>query len=183
MNNEGGGFINNGSAIVVNSTFSGNTSNADGAEIRNEGTLLATHVTLNHAANTTASIYSSGHMLVGNSIINSASGCAISASGHILSAGHNLVNSSGCQAYFAGDGDLIGVDPRLGPIAQNAPGQTPTHALLPGSPATDAGLFVGVTDDQRGVARPQGEDVDIGAYEYRPIADAPARVYLPRLAK
>ena len=183
MNNEGGGLINNGSAIVVNATFSGNTSNADGAEIRNEGTLLATHVTLNHAANTTASIYSSGHMLIDNSIINSTSGCAISASGHILSAGHNLANSSGCGAYFTGDGDLVGVDPRLGPIAQNAPGQTPTHALLPGSPAIDAGLFVGVTTDQRGVARPQGEDVDIGAYEYRPIADAPARVYLPRLAK
>lgn len=181
VSNTGGGLINSGAAILVNSTLSGNTANTDGAETRNEGTLMMTHVTLNHTADSTASIYSSGLVVMGDSIINASGGCAVS--GSILSTGHNLVNSAGCQAYFTEDGDLRGVDPRLGPIAQNAPGNTPTHALLPGSPAIDAGLFVGVTTDQRGVPRPQGEEVDIGAYEYRLMVDAPARVYLPVLAK
>jgi hypothetical protein len=40
-------------------------------------------------------------------------------------------------------------------------------ALLPGSPAIDAGSASGApATDQRGVIRPQGCGVDIGAYEY-----------------
>jgi HYR domain len=53
----------------------------------------------------------------------------------------------------------------LGPLQDNG-GPTLTHALLPGSPAIDAGDN---TDaplmDQRGVPRPQGAAVDIGAFE------------------
>ena len=41
-------------------------------------------------------------------------------------------------------------------------------ALLPGSPAIDAGTATGApATDQRGVARPQGPGVDIGAFEYQ----------------
>ena len=41
-------------------------------------------------------------------------------------------------------------------------------ALLPGSPAIDAGISVaGVTTDQRGISRPQGSAPDIGAFESR----------------
>ena len=40
-------------------------------------------------------------------------------------------------------------------------------ALLPGSPAINTGASVGApTTDQRGVTRPQGPGVDIGAFEY-----------------
>jgi hypothetical protein len=40
-------------------------------------------------------------------------------------------------------------------------------ALLPGSPAIDAGSTAGApATDQRGVARPQGPGLDIGAFEY-----------------
>jgi hypothetical protein len=43
-------------------------------------------------------------------------------------------------------------------------------ALLPGSPAIDAGSAVGApATDQRGVARPQGPGVDIGAFEFQYI--------------
>jgi hypothetical protein len=43
--------------------------------------------------------------------------------------------------------------PKLGPLADNG-GPTPTMALLPGSPANNAGaLAPGITTDQRGVSR------------------------------
>jgi hypothetical protein len=67
-------------------------------------------------------------------------------------------------------GLIGGSDPLLGPL-QNNGGPTKTHALLPGSPAIDAGNdAVCAADpvnglDQRGVARPQGASCDIGAYE------------------
>src|SRR5262249_56246449 len=47
-------------------------------------------------------------------------------------------------------------------------GPTMTMALLPGSPALDAGsLVAGITTDQRGVDRPQGVAPDIGTFEAR----------------
>ena len=51
-------------------------------------------------------------------------------------------------------------------------GQTPTHALIAGSPAIDripphTCQLIGIITDQRGVKRPQGDGCDIGAYEYK----------------
>jgi hypothetical protein len=54
-------------------------------------------------------------------------------------------------------------DPMLGPLSDNG-GPTQTMALLPGSPAIDAGTSCTATD-QRGVTRPQGAACEIGAYE------------------
>jgi hypothetical protein len=54
----------------------------------------------------------------------------------------------------------------LGPLADNG-GPTQTHALLPGSPAIDAGDNTACpATDQRGVTRPLGAACDIGAYEF-----------------
>ena len=54
-------------------------------------------------------------------------------------------------------------------------GPTPTHALLPGSPAIDQGNNFGIRTDQRGQTRPRnflsitnpagGNGSDIGAFE------------------
>ena len=61
--------------------------------------------------------------------------------------------------------DKIGVQPLLGPLADNG-GPTQTHALLAGSPAIDAGDDTAApATDQRGVARPQGARSDIGSVE------------------
>ena len=99
-----------------------------------------------------------------------------------LSGGYNLIGSSSGMT-ITGDTatNILDVDPLLAPLADNG-GPTPTHALLPGSPAIDAGnptacfaldgtpLLV----DQRGVFRPLDGDgdgtarCDIGAFEYSP---------------
>ncbi|MCB1069973.1 MAG: hypothetical protein KDL31_06425, partial [Kiritimatiellae bacterium] len=72
--------------------------------------------------------------------------------------------------------NLVGVaDPKLGPLTNNG-GRTPTMALLPGSPAIDAGLFLGnqAAADQRSASR-SGVPVDIGAYELQ-ISSTPAEI-------
>jgi hypothetical protein len=57
----------------------------------------------------------------------------------ITSQGYNLVeNATGCTG-LTGTGDLTGMDPRLGPLTAANGGITPTKALLPGSPALNAG--------------------------------------------
>jgi hypothetical protein len=57
-------------------------------------------------------------------------------------------------------------DPKLGPLADNG-GPTLTMALLPGSPAIDAGnTALAPATDQRGYPRPAGLAADIGAFEF-----------------
>ncbi len=88
-------------------------------------------------------------------------------SGTITDVGHNI--SSDTSIAFTASGSLTNTDPMLGPLANNG-GPTLTMALLPGSPAIDAGSAVGApAADQRGVARPQGPGVDIGAFEFQYI--------------
>jgi CSLREA domain-containing protein/uncharacterized repeat protein (TIGR01451 family) len=79
--------------------------------------------------------------------------------------GFNLDSDSTC---FKGDEatDKVGVDPLLGPPADNG-GSVLTDALQPGSPAIDAGTDTGCpASDARGVSRPQGASCDMGAYEF-----------------
>jgi hypothetical protein len=93
-------------------------------------------------------------------------------SGSFTSLGYNMIgNTSGCS-FTPGPGDLVNVDPMLGPLQDNG-GPTLTQALLPGSPAIDAGspACPPPDTDQRGVPRPQGAACDIGAYEFVPVVD------------
>ncbi len=98
----------------------------------------------------------------------------------VISLGHNLVsradNSSGWVAS-----DLTGtsdqpLDARLGPLG-NYGGPTQTMALLPSSPAIDAGnnalIPAGITTDQRGIGHARIIDgtVDIGSFEFVPGTD------------
>jgi predicted outer membrane repeat protein len=88
--------------------------------------------------------------------------------GTLLESGYNLIsNSAGGSGY--GPTDIIDVDPVLGPLQDNG-GPTKTIALLPGSPAIDAG-DPGPVDppewDQRGPGFPRivNGRIDIGAFE------------------
>jgi hypothetical protein len=67
-----------------------------------------------------------------------------------------------------GNDNTVGVaDPKLAPLADYG-GLTQTIALLPGSPAIDAGSAAWApTVDQRGISGPQGSSPDIGAFESR----------------
>jgi CSLREA domain-containing protein len=102
--------------------------------------------------------------------------------GVVTSGGHNLISIGNGSSGFTNGvmGDQVGtdtapIDPRLDVPGDNG-GTTDTVPLLPGSPAIDAGddCIVNntcvpptgfVTKDQRGVTRPQGNHVDIGAFE------------------
>jgi hypothetical protein len=90
--------------------------------------------------------------------------------------GYNL-DSDGTSGLADGvNGDIIGtlaspIDARLGTLHKNG-GPTPTHALLPHSPALNAAACrdadgAELTTDQRGFPRPQGPACDIGALEIR----------------
>jgi hypothetical protein len=107
-----------------------------------------------------------------------ASAFASDVSGPFDSLGHNLVGTSdGSTGFSAALHDLFGgngkspIDPKLDTVLRSAGGPTQTLALLAGSPAVDRGDNAvlasppGVTTDQRGVARPHGSAVDIGAFE------------------
>lgn len=88
-------------------------------------------------------------------------------------------------------GDQINTDPMLGPLQDNG-GATFTHALLPGSPAIDAGKnFAAGSTDQRGsgfvrtfdnasIANANGGDgTDVGAYEVQPATPSYAEQIQP----
>ncbi|MGD8465281.1 MAG: right-handed parallel beta-helix repeat-containing protein [Anaerolineae bacterium] len=97
--------------------------------------------------------------------------------GTLTSEGYNLVGHLGApfnRCTLMGDltGNLTGTQAKLDTLQDNG-GATATHALLEGSPAIDhipngtngCGTYP-LDEDQRGVARPQGEGAcDIGAYE------------------
>ena len=85
-------------------------------------------------------------------------------SGTITDAGHNLSSDGTCA--FTNVGSLNNTNPKLGLLADNG-GPTLTMALLPGSPAINAGdTAAAPPTDQRGFPRPSGLAADIGAYEY-----------------
>jgi hypothetical protein len=174
---DGGGGIDNfdGSLTVTNSTLSGNSA-GDGGGIDGSGfsTLTVSDSTLsgNSASGSGGGVYVSTSevglvvkVTAINSIFSNSVGgnLVIEPGGEFVSMGHNLFSDK--PSVPLDPTDLTDTNPELGPLADNG-GPTETMALLPGSPAIDAGVAVaGVTTDQRGVPRPQGKAPDIGAFE------------------
>jgi hypothetical protein len=101
--------------------------------------------------------------------LNTSSGSGQDCSGAVGSSGHNLLTHPAGCAFAQVASDKLGVNPKLGLLANNG-GPTKTAALLLGSPAIDAipTAACALPTDQRGVHRPQGPRCDIGAYERRP---------------
>ncbi|WP_008310199.1 choice-of-anchor Q domain-containing protein [Leptolyngbya sp. PCC 6406] len=187
-NGAGGALLNDGGTVrITNSTLSGNQANYGGAlRNQNNGIVTITNSTLtgNLGTHPTSAIstggirIASGTVTVTNSIVAGNSAHANNApqevSGPLISGGHNLVGTNGNAGGFpaiASDIVLPGaIATALGPLANNG-GPTQTHALVPGSPAIDAGsngaVSPEVTTDQREFgSRIVGAAVDIGAYEF-----------------
>ena len=85
----------------------------------------------------------------------------------VINSTNSLVGVLCATCSLSGSGNLVGVDPLLGPLASNG-GPSRTHALLAGSPAINAGSNPkALTTDQRGAGFPRvsGAAADMGAYE------------------
>lgn len=190
---------------IANSTFSNNSATAEGGAIDSFATVSLKNVTVvgNSAPSPQGgsgiALQSGSALRLRSSIVaaNVRQGATLGAgsvdirarSGSgIFSDGYNILGRNdefeGPTAAFPtgapnANNDYVGtaaapVDPLLGPLADNG-GQTPTRAVLAGSPASDQGSAVaGITADQRGMTRPVdlsvpnapgGDGSDIGAYE------------------
>ena len=204
VRNSGGGIYNtmNGTLILTNSTLSGNTAGGSGNSDQAGGGLfndlgMVTIINSTFSGNTASGgrssqgggIFANGNPVnTRNTIIagNSASTSGPDVYGNFTSQGHNLIGkSNGSNGFTNGNnGDQVGsvavpLNALLAPLG-NYSGPTPTHALLPGSPAWEAGdncvltntcasnnLSFNLTTDQRGLNRQVGSAVDIGAFESR----------------
>jgi hypothetical protein len=160
----GGGIDNSGPLSITDSTLSGNSANEGVFGVvtptPGSGGGIAIMGTENSEAVSINSIFQNsqgGNVYVGV-------GTPFRA-GIFRSLGHNLFSDA--PDFSVDPTDLVNTAPLLGPLADNG-GPTFTQALLPGSPAIDAGAPVsGVSTDQRGVPRPQVTAPDIGAFESR----------------
>jgi len=107
------------------------------------------------------------HTILANNVVSS-NGVGPDCFGTLISEGYNLIgDTNACTIVSNLTGNIINTSVLLGPLQDNG-GPTETHALLPGSPAIDAGhtnvLSPPVTD-QRGAPRVQNGVIDIGAFE------------------
>mgnify|MGYP001258110789 CR=1 FL=1 len=169
----GGGIHNDNSSTLTlsNSTFSGNTSSWGGGIANTDSTLIVLSSTFSGNSTTTGGggiRLISGSLILKNSILaNTTGGTDCDADVAIGTNLHNLIeNNSGCGT------PVSSADPKLGPLASNG-GLTKTFALLPNSPAIDAGDDANCTVapvngfDQRGETRTYGAHCDIGSYELK----------------
>lgn len=192
--NDGGGIWSHDNGIQIrNTTISGNSAKNNGGGILSESwsTITLEHVTL--AFNVADSDKKNGgdgggifnaqdpngtvtlrHTLIGKN--SDKSGQAPDCAGTLTSDTYNLVQQvAGCGLTGNLQGNITGVDPKLGPLDFHG-GLTQNHLATVGSAAIDAIPVANcpLTIDQRGVVRPQDGNndgaalCDIGATERKP---------------
>jgi CSLREA domain-containing protein len=182
----GGAVQANGTVFIANSTFSGNNAPAGtGGGIYFNGTVLTmNNVTITN--NTTGTGAGGLHKTttnpanIRNTIIagNTGGEGTPDVVGAVTSRGNNLIGVIGTSTGWIAS-DILNRPAFLAPLANNG-GATQTHALLPNSPAINAGQNCVVTatcveanpptpltTDQRGAGFPRqvAGTVDIGAFE------------------
>jgi len=174
----GGGISSYTGVQIFNSTLSGNSAGSAGGGILTSGGRISNSTLSGNSAVSGGGIYNvagqyGATLETGNTIFNrGASGeNIVNNDGTVTSHGYNVCNDDG-GGYLNGPGDQINTDPLLGPLQDNG-GPTLTHALLPGSPAIDAGdpnFTPPPSRDQRGPCfyRVFGRRIDVGSVETQP---------------
>jgi co-chaperonin GroES (HSP10) len=200
---DGAGLLNNGTGTVTitNSTFTGNAATNGGAIASIAGTVNIYNTTI--SGNTVTAdgggLYhnTAGTVNVLNSTIynnhaDTGQGGGIASPGGTTNVKNSIVAGNTAASNANGSGTIVDQgnniltgDPKVAALANNG-GPTQTHALLPGSPALDAGDNtasdgVGLTTDQRGTGFGRKRDaasdadttqtVDIGAFEADPSVE------------
>lgn len=191
----GGGIFSQTALTVTNSTFSANdgSSGNGGAVYIYSGTATVTNSTI--AGNTIGGSGGDGGGGIFNASINS-----LILNNTLIAQNHGSANADDVHGPASGGNNLIGVDsgltgisngvsgnkigtaavpinPKLGALAYYG-GPTQTMPLRAASPAINAGSNAlvpnGLTTDQRGpgFARIRGTKVDIGAFEYKLLAES-----------
>jgi MBG domain (YGX type)/Right handed beta helix region len=174
----------NSTDMLTNCTFSGNIAGQSGGGVGTVGYVQSQFSDCTISGNTANQ--SGGGLFIapyqgylatleiGNTIVagNAAAASGPDASGTLVSQGNNLIGETDGSAGWIST-DLTGtgaqpLNPLLAPL-RNYGGTSQTMALLPGSPAIDAGnnslIPAGVATDQRGLSRTINGVVDIGAFE------------------
>ncbi len=166
-------------ATFTNVTVSGNSSDGccvglatGGSTVINGATVVNNVADSDGSGDCCAGLVQNGPTTISNSILagNRVGATPDDCSGTVTSAGYNIIQVGGiCLTTGDTTGNILGADPRLGPLTDNG-GSVPTHALLRGSPALNAGSPArpgsggSACDpaDARGAPR---KNCDIGAYE------------------
>ncbi|HLI50807.1 MAG TPA: choice-of-anchor Q domain-containing protein [Thermomicrobiaceae bacterium] len=160
----GSAILGNGGHGIFSETATGSDDTINGNDIGIDATtviLLSSTVSGNTTGVLTASFSPTADILAGNSSRN----CNF---GSVVDGGYNLSTDATCGFSGTSKNGVSGLN--LLSLGQYG-GPTPTIALGAGSIAIDAIPLTngqcdrGTTADQRGVARPQGDACDIGAFE------------------
>jgi hypothetical protein len=175
-------------STLTNSTFTANSAGSGyGSALRVSSQFAAVEVSSSTFAENPASsvspntIYSTAldsFIVVLRNTIVSGTGC----SGPINNDGFNIDSGTSC-GFGTANNSMSNTDPLLGPLQDNG-GPTWTMAILPNSPAIDAGSAFGLSIDQRGLTRPidhasvpnAGDGSDIGAFEMQAVSAASASI-------
>lgn len=183
VTSNGGGLFSNGEVVITNSTFANNDALRGGGLFVSSNSLSTAVVVFSTFAGNTAGdegggIDYSGELtlrgtLVAENAVDSGVGpdLYLRGGGDFISLGYNLIGDATNSGVF-GANNLIGEDPLLGALQVNG-GDTLTMTLLAGSPAIDHvppgacldELGTPLEHDQRGEARPSAGNCDIGAVE------------------
>jgi hypothetical protein len=186
---QGGGISNSATLTIADSTVADNSADSLGGGIYNSSSLTAVNTTIADNAVVVGSgggLYAAGGTTttLDNTIValNTVDGIPGEIGGSVsTTSSYNLIGQGGAFGGLSNGvkGNHVGVtSPGLGSLANNG-GPTQTIALLPGSPAVDAGsnALDGLATDQRGLARIYHGTIDIGAYELQPATVTAVSVY------
>ena len=156
----GGGLYNGGAMDVVNCTFSTGSARGGTNGLAGSGAFPGSNGQVGASRGGNLANFGTRLWLKNSIIATNLSGGG--GYGSLTDAGNNI---SADNSLAFGVNSRKNTDPLLGLLAANG-GPTKTMALLPGSPAIDAGDDAAGPDfDQRGVVRPAGVQSDIGAIE------------------